>query len=290
MAATGRACGGARAQPSFLHSLNQGVPMSQLIEDRVISRGGGEHTVRLEPCGRRVRAYLGGVPVADSTRVQIMFETGHLPVYYFPVDDVQMDHLQPTDHHTHCPYKGDASYYSVLADGKVSENAAWRYRTPLPGAPQELADLIAFYWGKMDRWLEEDDEVWVHPRDPYHRVDVLNSSRHIQINIGGEIVADSRRPRLLFETGLPTRYYIPKVDVRLDLLEDSSTVTRCPYKGVASYYSAQVGAHVVKDAAWCYPLPVPECPKIENMICFFNERVEVIVDGEAQPRPATQWS
>jgi uncharacterized protein (DUF427 family) len=265
--------------------------MSQLIEDRTISRGDGEHTVRLEPSGRRVRAYLGGVPVADSARVQLMFETGHLPVYYFPAADVRMDHLQPTDHHTHCPYKGEASYYSVRAGDQISENAAWHYRTPLPGAPPELADMIAFYWDKMDRWLEEDDEVWVHPRDPYHRVDVLNSSRHVQVKIAGEIVADTRRPRLLFETGLPTRYYFPKVDVRLDLLADSDTASRCPYKGVASYYSAQVGNQVIQDAAWYYQLPIPECPKIENMICFFDERVEaILVDGEALPRPTTPWS
>ena len=265
--------------------------MSQLIEDRTISRGEGEHTVRLEPSGRRVRAYLGSVPVADSARVQLMFETGHLPVYYFPVEDVRMDHLRPTDHRTNCPYKGEASYYSATAGGKTSENAAWHYRVPLSGAPQELAGLIAFYWDKVDRWLEEDDEVWVHPRDPYHRVDVLHSSRHVQVKIGGEIVAETRRPRLLFETGLPTRYYFPKVDVRLDLLEDSGTTSRCPYKGVASYYSARVGDLAVADVAWYYPLPIPECPKIENMICFFDERVEtIVVDGEALPKPVTPWS
>jgi uncharacterized protein (DUF427 family) len=152
---------------------NEGVPMSQLIEDRVISRIDGEHTVRLEPCAKRVRVYFGGVPVADSTLVQVMFETGHLPVYYFPVADVGMDHLDATGHHTRCPHKGEASYYTVRAGGKAAQNAAWHYRSPLPGALPELANLIAFYWAKMDRWLEEDDEAFVHPRDPYHRVDVL---------------------------------------------------------------------------------------------------------------------
>lgn len=264
--------------------------MSQLIEDRTIGRG-GEHTLRLEPCGKRVRAYLGGVPVADSARMRLMFETGHLPVYYFPVADVRMDCLQPSPHRTQCPYKGEASYYSVRAGGAVAENAAWHYREPLPQAPRDLAGLIAFYWAKMDRWLEEDDEVWVHPRDPYHRVDVLRSSRHVQVRIGGQLVADSRRPSLLFETGLPVRYYVPKADVRMDMLEDSRTTTRCPYKGVASYYSVRAGGTVIEDAAWYYPLPIPECPKIENMICFFDERVEaVIVDGAVQARPATPWT
>jgi uncharacterized protein (DUF427 family) len=265
--------------------------MSELIEDRTINGKDGEHTVRLEPCDKRVRTYLGDIPVADSTRVQLMFETGHLPVYYFPAEDVRLEHLQPTDHHTHCPYKGEATYYSAHVGEKRAKNVAWHYRAPLSDAPQELAGLIAFYWNKMDRWLEEDDEVWVHPRDPYHRVDVLRSSRHVQVKIGEEIVADTRRPYLLFETGLPTRYYIPKVDTRLDLLEDSSTTSRCPYKGVASYYSVRIGNELVEDVAWYYPLPIPECPKIENMICFFNERVEAtVVDGAVQPRPTTPWS
>jgi uncharacterized protein (DUF427 family) len=265
--------------------------MSQLIEDRTIGSGGGEHTVRLEPSGKRVRAYLGGVPVADSARVRLQFETGHLPVYYFPADDVRMDCLQSTDHHTYCPCKGEASYYSVRAGGKVAENAAWHYRTPLTDAPRELAGLIAFYWAKMDRWLEEDDEVWVHPRDPYHRVDVLRSSRHVQVKIAGEMVADTHRPCLLFETGLPVRYYVPKADVRLDLLAESPTTTRCPYKGVASYYSIRVGDTLLEDAAWYYQAPIPECPKIEDMICFFDERAgEIIVDGNVRSKPVTPWS
>jgi uncharacterized protein (DUF427 family) len=264
--------------------------MTQMLEDRRVG-GEGEYTVRFEPTGKRVRVYFGGVPVADSTHVRMLFETAHLPVYYFPLEDLRMDLLVPTDHHTHCPYKGEASYYSVKVGDKVAENAVWRYPEPLAEAPQELATLVAFYWNKMDAWFEEDDEVYVHPRDPYKRIDVLQSSRHVQVHVAGELVADTHRPRLLFETNLPTRYYIPKVDVRLDLLEDSDATTRCPYKGVASYYSVRVGDQEAKDIAWYYALPIPECPKIENMICFFNEKVDAIyVDGELQPKPKTPWS
>jgi uncharacterized protein (DUF427 family) len=143
----------------------------------------------------------------------------------------------------------------------------------------------------VDAWFEEDEEVFVHPRDPYHRVDVLHSSRHIQIVVGGEVVADSSRPRLLFETGLPTRYYLPKLDVRLDLLKLSATVTRCPYKGVASHYSLVLNGVELKDAAWSYPAPIAEIPKIENLICFYNERVDqIIVDGKAETKPVTPWT
>lgn len=265
--------------------------MTQLIEDRRIGGGKEGHEVRFEPCPKRVRVYLGALPVADSRRVLTMFETGHLPVYYFPRDDVSMDHLSETDHHTECPFKGTASYYSVRVDDRVAENAAWTYPKPLEGALPALADHLAFYWGKMDSWFEEDEEVYVHPRDPYKRIDVLQSSRHLEVRVAGEVVAETRRPVLLFESHLPTRYYIPKLDVRLDLLEASEKTTQCPYKGVASYYSVKVGDEVVPDVAWYYPHPTLECSKIENMVCFFNERVDALyVDGELQAKPSTPWS
>jgi len=142
----------------------------------------------------------------------------------------------------------------------------------------------------MDAWFEEDDEVFVHPRDPYHRVDVLNSSRHVKVSVGGEVVAETRRPRLLFETSLPVRYYIPMLDVRMDLLESSDTISRCPYKGVASYWSVRLGGTLHADLAWSYRSPIPECPKIENLIAFFNERVDLDIDEERVQRPQTPWS
>ena len=133
--------------------------------------------------------------------------------------------------------------------------------------------------------------MFVHPRDSHHRVDVLNSSRHVRVVVGGEAVADSHRPRLLFETGLPTRYYLPRMDVRMDLLTESETVTHCPYKGRTVHYDLALGDRSVRDIAWSYPFPIPECPKIENLICFYDERVDLVeLDGEAQPRPQTPWS
>jgi uncharacterized protein (DUF427 family) len=142
----------------------------------------------------------------------------------------------------------------------------------------------------MDAWFEEDDEVFVHPRDPYHRVDVLNSSRHVKVTLGGELVAETRRPRLLFETSLPVRYYIPMLDVKMELLDPSDTISRCPYKGVAAYWSVRAGGTVHPDLAWSYRSPIPECPKIENLIAFFNERVDLEVDEERLERPQTPWS
>src|SRR6266545_4472552 len=245
--------------------------------------------IRVEPSPRRVRAFLDNVAVADSKRVLLLFERGHLPTYYFPPEDVRMDLLEPTQRTTHCPYKGDASYWTVKVGDRTAENAAWGYLEPLPDRT-DIKGHVAFYWNRMDAWYEEDDEVFVHARDPYHRVDVLNSSHHVRVEVGGETLADTRRPRLLFETNLPVRYYIPKADVRMDLLEPSDTVTSCPYKGRASYWSAQVGETAVKDVSWSYPAPIPECPKIEQLVAFFNERVDLYVDDELQPRPKTPWS
>jgi uncharacterized protein (DUF427 family) len=246
--------------------------------------------IRVEPSPRRVRVRFGPEFVADSTRVLLLLEKGHTPVYYFPMEDVRTDLLTPTDHHTTCPYKGEASYWTVRAGDRVAENAVWSYPDPLPERA-DIAGRVAFYWNKMDTWFEEDDEVFVHPRSPYARVDVLTSSRHVQVVVGGEIVADTHRPRLLFETGLPTRYYIPKLDVRMDLLEPTDTRTMCPYKGKAQYWSVRIGDQVYHDLVWSYSPPLPECSRIDNLVCFFNERVDaIIVDGEQQPVPKTQWS
>jgi uncharacterized protein (DUF427 family) len=217
-------------------------------------------------------------------------EERYLPVYYFPIEDVRTELLEVSDRHTKCPYKGKASYWSVRVGGRVAENAVWSYGEPIPGR-EELKRYMAFYWDRMDAWFEEDEEVFVHPRDPYHRVDALRSSRHVRIVVAGETVAETERPVLLFETGLPTRYYLPKLDVRLDLLQPTDTTTRCPYKGKASYWSVRVGDTVAKDIVWSYPAPIPECPKIENLLCFFNEKVDAIyVDGELQEKPKTPWS
>jgi uncharacterized protein (DUF427 family) len=249
--------------------------------------------VRIEPNHRRIRAFVDGVAVADTTRSVYLFETGHLPVYYIPRDDVRFDLLKATDHSTHCPRKGDARYWTIVVGERRIDNAVWGYDTPLPGTP-DLGRYVAFFWDRVDNWFEEDEEVFVHARDPYKRIDALRSSRHVEVRVGSVTVADTHHPVLLFETGLPTRYYIPKIDVRLDLLRPSTTTTACPYKGVATYFSVATtdGAtpDVVADLAWVYPTPIPQIPTIDNHLSFFNEHVDIVVDGEFQARPSTPWS
>jgi uncharacterized protein (DUF427 family) len=232
---------------------------------------------------------FGGETIVDSKRVKLLHETGHLPVYYFPMEDVRMDLLEESDHTTQCPFKGVASYWSVRADTKVAKNAVWSYPEPVESCPP-IAGYLAFYWQMMDHWYEEDEEVFVHPRDPYHRVDILESSRRVKVSVNGEIVAETERPKILFETGLPPRYYIPPEDVRQDVLLGSEKTTRCPYKGVASYYSVEAEGKRTENLVWYYPDPIPEAAKIEGLLCFFNEKVDLEVDGEEQQRPITQWS
>jgi uncharacterized protein (DUF427 family) len=241
-----------------------------------------------EASPRWVRGVLEDETVVDSRRVRLLHESGRLPLWYFPREDVRVDLLEPTGHSTHCEKLGDACYWSLRVGSRVVENAAWSYERPLDSA-RELAGYLAFEWGAMDRWLEEEEEVFGHLRDPYHRLDVVQSSRHVTVTVGGQDVADSRRPKILFETGLPPRYYLPAEDVRMDLLEATDSHSRCAYKGVASYHSVK-GVEGGEDVVWHYPDPGRDAQDVRDLLCFYNEVVDLEVDGERQERPRTQWS
>ena len=245
--------------------------------------------IYFEDSPRRIRARFGGETIVDSRHAKLLHEQRHIPVYYFPQDEVRMDLLEPTEHSTRCPFKGEASYWSVRVGDRVSENAAWGYPDPLDDAPP-LAGYVAFYWHKMDEWLEEDEPAIVHARDPYHRVDVLDTSRHVRVSVKGEVVAETERAKVIFETGLPARWYIPPEDVRSDLLVDSDKRTGCAYKGFASYKSVRAGGDEEEDVVWLYSEPRREAEPIRGYLAFFNERVDIEVDGELQERPVTQWS
>jgi uncharacterized protein (DUF427 family) len=246
--------------------------------------------ISFEPTAKRVRAFSGGVAVVDSTRVKIMHETSRLPVYYFPVEDVRTDLLTRSNTTVASPFKGSASYFSIDVEGRTVEDAAWRYLEP-PSSCPDIRAYVAFHWLKMDSWFEEDEEVFGHARDPYHRIDILDCSRRVSVVIGGRVVADTRRARFLFETHLPPRYYILVDDVHLDLLQDSPTQSRCAYKGQTSAYWEALTAKGVRDVAWSYAKPTIECSRIAGMIAFFNERVDaVFIDGVEQPKAWTPWS
>src|SRR5713101_6733105 len=243
--------------------------------------------VHIELSPRRVRAYFDDQLLVDSQKVLLVFETRRPPVYCFPIEDVRMDLLAPKG--AGAGSGAGTQRWRSNTGGRVEENLAWNYAEPA-GDLAPLDGHIAFYWNAVDHWFEEDEEVFVHPRDPYTRVDTVHSSRHVRVEVDGQVVAESNRPVLLFETGLPTRYYIPKQDVRMELLEPTASVTRCPYKGVARYWSARIGGTTIPDLVWSYPVPIPECPKIENLLSFYNEHVDVFVDGVLQDRPVTPFT
>lgn len=264
--------------------------MAKALEDTDIGliERGADLAIRFERSGRRVRAVLNGTTIADSTHAMLMLEKKRLPVYYFPETDVRRELLVPTSRLEHHAGHGQAQYWTLKLGSREAAEAAWSYPDP---EFAQLKGYVAFYWNKMDQWYEEDDEVFAHPRDPYHRVDVLQSSRRVKVVLGGEVVAETDQPRLLFETNLPTRYYIPKLDVRMDLLTPTDLHTRCPYKGEASYWTVTVGGQEFENIVWAYPAPIPEIPKLENLLCFYNEKVDAIyVDGELQTKPKTPWS
>jgi uncharacterized protein (DUF427 family) len=263
--------------------------MSRALEQTRPATDPLANRILLEPSQRRVRVVFANTTIADSQWVLLMMEGRQIGVYYFPREDVRTDLLEPSAHTREDPNKGQASLFNVRVGDRTVHDAAWVYPQALPDG-QDVSQYVAFVWGKMDAWFEEDEEVFVHPRHPYHRIDVLFSSRHVRVEVEGEVIAETRQPRLLFETGLPTRYYIPKVDVRMDRLVRSVTHTACPYKGTASYWSVKVGDRVISDLVWTYPNPHPESFKIENLLAFYNEKVDIYVDGVLQPRPQTQWS
>lgn len=244
-----------------------------------------------EPTPGWVRARVGDAMIADSKRVFLLWEASKvLPVYLFPKVDVRADLLRPSENPIPEAHHGLASYWTLEVDGRVSENAAWSYPQAPPPAGGWLAQYVVFAWEAMDSWYEEEERILGHPRDPYHRVDTRESSRHVQVVLGGETVAESWRPRLLFETKLPTRYYLPSEDVRMDLLTPTQTHTLCAYKGEASYWSVTAGGEVYEDVAWSYPDPLPDNPRIQDLVCFLNEHTDIYVDGEPAGRPTTQWS
>jgi uncharacterized protein (DUF427 family) len=236
-------------------------------------------SIRFEPSPKRVRAYLGGHPVADTTHALLVWESTRYPTYYFPRIDVNETLLTPDGEIARSPSRGDARRFTVVAGSTRAVGAAQVYAESAIGA---LRDHVRLDWDAMDAWFEEDEEIFTHVRDPHTRIDILPSSRAVRVELGGVIIAESNHARLLFETGLPTRYYLPKTHIRMDLLEHSDKVTHCPYKGTAEYWSIRIGDQNHTDIAWSYRAPLPESQKIAGLIAFW--KADTYVDGVTAER------
>jgi len=243
--------------------------------------------VRIESGQKRVRAQLGGVVVADSARTLLVWEKPYYPTYYFPVSDVRLDLLTPTGETQRSPSRGTADVHDVKTDHAEAAAAVFVWNNV---KADELRGHVSLRWNAFDHWYEEDEEVYVHARDPYTRVDILQSSRHVEVFVGGVKVADSTKPRLLFETGLPVRFYLPKTDVNMELLTPTETLTGCPYKGTASYWAVTVGDERFDDIVWGYTTPLKESAEVAGFVSFYNEKVDIVVDGEPLERPKTVFS
>ena len=253
--------------------------------------------MRTERGERWVRGVVGDVVVVDTRRPLLFWEDAFpVPSYAFDPADVRTDLLRPSaSAEPAAPFffrpKGPVSrWFDLTVSGRVVLHAAWVRDDPA------LEDRLVFSWqpGLLDRWLEEDEEVWSHPRDPHHRVDALPSSRHVVVRHAGQVLADSVRPVLLFETGLPTRFYLPREDVRLDVLVPGSNQSHCPYKGFArAYWDLPAGdgnGDPIVGIAWSYADPYPAVSAIADRVAFYDELVDVEADGVPRERPRTVFS
>jgi uncharacterized protein (DUF427 family) len=256
-------------------SANSRAPTNYLLEAPA-------RRMLFQPYPRRMRALVGGRVVLDSERGHLLHETGAPPSLYFPREDYDGEALERSETATECPQRGRASYWSIHADGVTLPDVVWGYEQPKAGY-EWLRDELALDFDAPDAWLCEDERLFGHLRDPFHRVDVFESSREVTVWAAGRTIARSRRPRLLFETGLPVRAYMPATDVAPGLLWPSHTRTICPYKGEAWHWTLRADGERIEDAAWSYETPLPEAYGIRGYLCFYDTKVEVQI-GPAPER------
>jgi len=227
---------------------------------------------------KRVRVLFNKTWLVDSKKAKLVWEHPFYPVFYFPKSEVSDKYLQPASGEPANDSK--AATYDIVVDKKHAEAAAIVHKAG------DHKDYVKIVLGKMDAWFEEEEQIFVHPKDPYKRVDVLQSARHIRIEVDGVEVGNSTKPRFLYETGLPMRTYIPKTDARMDLFETSDLATGCPYKGVASYYNVTLPSDEKKDnIVWWYRSPNIEVAQITGFVAFYDEKVDVWIDGVKVDRP-----
>jgi uncharacterized protein (DUF427 family) len=248
----------------------------------------GEGLLYLEPSPRRIRGLLGGEVVVDSVRASMLFEHGRHARYYVPEADVRAGLLAPNGRTSRSPITGERRHLDVRLGGRVVVDAAFSHADLPPGAPP-LAGLVTFRFSALDGWLEEDEPIVAHARDPYHRVDAVPSSREVRVSLDGVALAESRRTVVIFETGLMPRWYFPPQDLRAELLPGTAS-TVCAYKGRPEYWSARTPAVLRENIAWSYVEPLHDALAVAGRIAFFDEHVDLDVDGERRPRPASPWA
>jgi uncharacterized protein (DUF427 family) len=218
---------------------------------------------------------LGGRTIVRTDDAMILFEPARYPVAYFPIGDVDQGVLQPSEHKSTHPDLGLTTWFDLVGgEGEITKRGAWQHVDP-PEQADALRDKVAFSWRLMDAFYEEDERILGHAADPYHRIDIRRTSRHLVVRAGDQVVADTHAPLVLYESGFAPRWYVPRADI-VDALEPVGGQTFCPYKGLASYYN--VGD--ARAAAWSYRAPFQEVERIADMVSFYPEKVTVTIDGE----------
>jgi uncharacterized protein (DUF427 family) len=250
-------------------------PLGRNPNGQFLVPGMPERVLYVEPLRRRMRAELGGTTVVDSDDAVLLFEPGRYPVAYFPIADFAEGALRPTDRRTEHPELGETAWFEVVGDARSATRGAWQH-VALPEHAAILAGKVALAWAAMDAFFEEDDRILGHAADPYHRIDVRHTSRHLVVRAGDRVVADTTSPLVLYESGFAPRWYVPRDDVVAEALTAEDLQTFCPYKGIASYYEIGGAAH----AAWSYRAPFDDMEAIGDLVSFEPDRVDVTLDGE----------
>ena len=241
---------------------------------------------RIEPVPRRIRGVLADEVVFDTTRAWYVWEWPYYPQYYIPLADVRSGVLT-SEGQTKATRRGPVELHTVTAGEIGRPGAAQVLRdSELP----ELRDTVRFNWAALDAWFEEDEQVFVHPRSPYVRVDAIRSGRPVQVALEGQVLAEAGTCVMVFETGLPTRYYVDPTAVNFEHLIATDTITACPYKGVTSgYWSVRTDSGVHPDLAWTYHFPTGAMLPIAGLVSFYNEKVDIHLDGVRLERPKTHF-
>ena len=250
-------------------------PLGRNPNGRFLVPGMPERVLYAEPLRRRLRAELDGRTVVQSDRAVLLFEPGRYPVAYFPRADFADGALKPADHGSEHRDLGETVWFEVVGGTRNAPRGAWQH-VALPDHAAILEDMVALAWRAMDGFFEEDDRVLGHAADPYHRIDIRRSSRHLVVRDGEQVVADTTQPLVLYESGFAPRWYVPRADVVGEALSPVDLQTFCPYKGIASYYDIGGAQH----AAWSYRAPFEDMAAIGDLVSFEPDRVEVTLDGE----------
>jgi uncharacterized protein (DUF427 family) len=234
-----------------------------------------ERVLYAEPLRRRLSAELGGRTVVQSDDAVLLFEPGRYPVAYFPLSDIAAGALRPTDHRSEHRDLGETAWFEVIGDTRRAARGAWQH-VALPDHAAILEGKVALAWRAMDGFYEEDDRILGHAADPYHRIDIRRTSRHLVVRAGDRVIADTAGPLVLYESGFAPRWYVPRADVVAEALAPVDLQTFCPYKGIASYYDIDG----IPNAAWSYRAPFDEVAAIGDLVSFEPDKVEVTLDDQ----------